>query len=283
MRTGNDAAAWAEARETFTPVNNCLRAVLVAYDVLGQIEALARADATATEAWDLAEGQHPDDWNPPRGALVCFPNWGAGKSGHIAIGQGGNRVRSTGIDSIDYFTGTIAEVAERCGNPYAGWAGDFAGTPINFTSTAGGGGRPINEQKEHDDMDLNYIYWAGDAKNPREYALLSPSSIDGGVRRTKDLAAATAYAITFWGQSQNASPYPCKSFAEFESVITLAKDLAASYKKINASTVTGGVTVDNSAVVAAITALGALITKNAPPTEQKIAAEVIRQQKLPGN
>jgi len=139
MRSGSAAAAWAESQSTFSPVNNCLRAVLVAYDVLGQIEPLARADATATEAWDLAHSQHPGDHNPPRGALVCFPNWGKGKSGHIAIGLGGDRVRSTGINTTAYFTGTIAQVAARCGNPYAGWAGDFAGTSINFTSTASGG------------------------------------------------------------------------------------------------------------------------------------------------
>ena len=149
MRTARQAAVWAEARETFSPVNNCLRAVLMAYDVLGQIAPLARAEATATEAWDLAEDRHLRDFNPPRGALVCFPNWGAGKSGHIAIGLGGDRVRSTGIDSSWYFTGTIAEVAEACGNRYAGWVGDFAGRRIDFAGMAGGSGT-----EAEDDMQL---------------------------------------------------------------------------------------------------------------------------------
>lgn len=146
MRSADAAASWAEAQATFSPINNCLRAVLVAYDVLGQIAALARADATATEVWDLAHTRHAGDRNPPRGALVCFPNWGAGKSGHIAIGTGDDdEVRSTGIDSSEYFTGTIAQVAQACGNAYAGWVGDFDGRAIDFTSTAGGNVRPFPE------------------------------------------------------------------------------------------------------------------------------------------
>ncbi len=107
---------------------------------------------TATSIWTQAGDKH-SDLDFPDGALLCFPNPRAGKSGHIALGYKGMAI-TTPIwleGGTPYQTKqilSVAEVARKCGNAYAGWAGDFAGHAIDFTSTAGTGAKPFPEEKD---------------------------------------------------------------------------------------------------------------------------------------
>jgi len=78
----------------------------------------------ASTAWRNTNDRHPGDKNVPRGAMAYWTG-GSHGYGHIAVGVGGGKVRSTDAGgsgkvatvSIDWF-------AQHWGLPYAGWAWD---------------------------------------------------------------------------------------------------------------------------------------------------------------
>jgi hypothetical protein len=76
----------------------------------------------AATAWRHAVHRHKSDRDPPRGAMVYWLGGSAGY-GHIAVGLGGGKVRSTDAGGA----GRVATVAlgwveDHWGLPYAGWA-----------------------------------------------------------------------------------------------------------------------------------------------------------------
>lgn len=95
-------------------------------------------------------------------------------------------------------------------------------------------------KKENTGMDINYLFWPGDAAHPREYALAAPTLIEGGVKRTTSTAEAEAFSIMMWGQNQIGAPYSCKTWAQYEATLALAAELAAGYKKLAGGTVNIG-------------------------------------------
>jgi len=135
----------------------CARSVMAAYDVMP----INDMD-TATRMWQRTEDKRTG--TPLHGAPLCFPNYGFGKSGHIALYDASTRMAWTTpvwINPADEYTTchliSIEDLARRCGNPYAGWAADIAGMPINFTSPAGGSASKPIEQDRNNSMAQNFV------------------------------------------------------------------------------------------------------------------------------
>lgn len=87
-------------------------------------------DADAVDAWKRAKKRHPDDRNPPAGVPVY---WTGGRRGHghVAVSEGGGRVRSTDWPTPGR-VGTVGidTLTAKWGLPYAGWSEDLNGITI---------------------------------------------------------------------------------------------------------------------------------------------------------
>lgn len=138
----------------------CARSVMADFDVMPISDM-----GSANQMWARTVDQRTSG-TIPNGAPLYFPNPRAGSSGHVAEWDAASGMAWTtpiwgpGLPTKEPYQGkhlvTIPELARLCGNRYAGWGADIAGMPINFTSTAGGGGIPITEQRRSPDMGVMY-------------------------------------------------------------------------------------------------------------------------------
>jgi hypothetical protein len=76
--------------------------------------------ASAIDAWNAADEQHPDDRLPPAGVPVWF--WSSSIYRHVAFHIGGGQVVTTFNADVRLF-GSIAAMESTYG-PYMGWAYD---------------------------------------------------------------------------------------------------------------------------------------------------------------
>jgi len=105
----------------------CLKAVWDAYAAVGATS--IRGAPTALRAWELSEGKHPGDRNPPPGVPVWWdarPNslpGSNGAAGDVVISVGEGNVVATdgaGIGVIGVMT--IDQRQNQIGRPYLGWS-----------------------------------------------------------------------------------------------------------------------------------------------------------------
>jgi hypothetical protein len=279
MRSAAAALAWSMANATipqsFVGTDGiprevddleCARSVMAAYDIIPIADM-----GTANRMWERTVGKNSSR-SPRRGAPVYFYNARAGSSGHVALATGsGEQVWTTpvwlsGSGYKGLHLTTISALAILCGNAYSGWGIDFAGMPINFTSTAGGGSTPFPDAppqpKPKDDIMQTYIRFV-DSSGIAEYALCAPEIIPGGFYSTKVLAEAEAYSILTWGTNQTGAPWDCKNYQQFTAITGMAAKLAVDYRKQNPSASIGDVTVpapDNKALIAAMNANAKAVT-----------------------
>lgn len=119
----------------------CLYYVWQAYDAHGADTRLSAG--TATEAWNLSQGKHPGDRNPPAGVPVFWGPKAGSAAGDVVISLGGGRVACT--DYPNYGQVGIATIDQRerqIGRPYLGWAERIFDVQIDFD---GSSGAPVNE------------------------------------------------------------------------------------------------------------------------------------------
>jgi hypothetical protein len=91
---------------------------------------------TAYSAWLGSSGQHPGDWNPPKGVPVYFGPKESSSAGDVVISLGGGMCVAT-----DYPYGGVINVCSlqdrqrQINRPYLGWADNIIGNPC-FDGTA---------------------------------------------------------------------------------------------------------------------------------------------------
>lgn len=133
---GTKAIAYMRSLGTLQHHGACLYYVWRAYDAAGADT--HRTARTALQAWELSEGKHRGDRNPPAGVPVWWGAKPSSNSGDVVISLGGGRVIAT--DQPRY--GVIGEctIAERerlIGRPYLGWTESIFDAPIAIPSLAG--------------------------------------------------------------------------------------------------------------------------------------------------
>lgn len=129
VQTANDAVDNANSYTACDP-GYCLRYVRTWLEI-------PSLHGTAFEAWQAAEGKHPNDKHPPRGAPLFWKSSPQGSgAGHIALCKG-DTMRTT-----DKPTGTVANddgswPRVQWGQSYLGWAESLNGIWIPYLRNAG--------------------------------------------------------------------------------------------------------------------------------------------------
>ena len=153
MRTARQALALALAKTSFSPRDMCMRSVLSDYGLIPTNVTLGHDYENAMEGWALST-QKRYDTNWPAGAPLYF----RGPNGHVCLGLPNGMVRSTTPGSTGMITTTLQDIINRSGDPYLGYALDFAGQPIDFTETSGGGSTPFEEDDmQKDERDALFL------------------------------------------------------------------------------------------------------------------------------
>lgn len=131
----------------------CLYWVWQAYDQVGADTHLQAG--TAMRAWELTDGKHPGDRNPPAGAAVW---WGRRRSdgnrdGDVVISLGGGRVVATDQPVWGKVgTCTIAEREALIDREYLGWTDHIFDVPISLPTIASTGAEPVSDNGSEFDM-----------------------------------------------------------------------------------------------------------------------------------
>lgn len=141
-----DAAA-AVVRALATTTNQpgyCLATVNGYFGYLQSTGPHAGQYPDAIDVWDYATDRHPDDRNPPAGAVVLWgavssPRWAGDENygaGDICLSLGGGMVRASDYPTAGRVgTCSIGQRTNQIGRPYLGWCGDFMGHTIDFGHT----------------------------------------------------------------------------------------------------------------------------------------------------
>lgn len=129
-----DGVAAANTLYSYSGIKNglCLYYVWQAYKANGA--STDRNAGTAYIGWQISEGKHEGDRNPPAGVPVWFGPRPGSDAGDVVISMGGGKVVATEWPSSGH-TGicTIDQRQAQIGRPYLGWTETILGVPINYS------------------------------------------------------------------------------------------------------------------------------------------------------
>nr|WP_274635524.1 hypothetical protein [Microbacterium bovistercoris] len=159
-----DGTAAARTLQTYAPLayrGACLYYVWRAYDAHGADTKLQAQ--TALQAWNLSEGKHRGDRNPPPGVPVWFGRRTSdgNMAGDVVISLGGGRVVATDQPTWGKVgTTTIAGRQALIGREYLGWSECIFDAPIAVPAPAGTDEKPLPKPAQRKDrkMTVNIAY-----------------------------------------------------------------------------------------------------------------------------
>lgn len=185
-----DGLAAARTMQTYAPLKHhgaCLFYVWQAYDAHGADTRLQAQ--TALQAWNLSEGKHRGDRNPPPGVPVWFGRRtrDGDMAGDVVISLGGGRVVAT--DQPTWGKVGVTTIAGRqalIGREYLGWSASIFDAPIALPAPAGGGATPaktpakpkpaVVPEEEDEDMAMKGAEYVRESDKKKWYILFNDVS-----------------------------------------------------------------------------------------------------------
>lgn len=131
---GSAAANWLRSQKRLAHFGACLHYVWQAYKAQGA--STGHSARTALQAWNLSDGKHHGDRNPPAGVPVWFGAKPSSAAGDVVISLGGGKVVCTDYPTYGRVgVCTIAQRQAQIGRPYLGWTERIFDQPIALPST----------------------------------------------------------------------------------------------------------------------------------------------------